>query len=98
MANWTKPRSKSEFISLLRNQVVFEQDSTVFYKHLPVFHSVHELKSGVAKYGSNGEAEVFNNLLDAEGDNWCYPVMGTVHNYLRKHDAEWYYSQEAFKN
>lgn len=100
MANWTKKRSSSKLISLLRQAVVSEYDGSKLYSYLPSLNDVCSVEAMQAVLGSHCKSEdlkAFYDLYQSEGSNYAFPFAGTIHNYLKKHDKEWYYSQEAFK-
>lgn len=101
MATWTKPLSENKFISALRQIVVFEQDSSLLYSYIESPHGLNSEAAGyrfLEKYASKEDMDKFNQLYLEQGESWAFPFAGSIHNYLRKNDGDWYFNQEAFKH
>lgn len=95
---WSKERSKSKLISFFRNQVVSEFDGTRLYKHLPDCNSVESIDYYVRKFAKQCEYEKFYAMLQKNYDRKVFPVMSTIHEYLKSVDADWYCKQPALQD
>ena len=97
MANWTKKRAKTKVISFFRQIVAYEYDHTRLYMHVEDPKNICDADyviNKVNKLSKGNESEEFNDLI--ENSKGFMPVASSVHNFLRKFDAEWYNSQKAF--
>lgn len=94
--NWDKSiRSKSKLISLFRQFVANEYDGSRLYSHVESMEdvSIDYLLNKIEELGSTEEKDSFNEIL-ANASNWL-PYASSIHNFLRKHDEKWYFSQPA---
>lgn len=90
----------SKFIKTCRQFVEYEWNNTTLYPNYPNMRGINstgamEAMLIKADNKSNQMSEFYKLLEKTES---CFPFAGTIHDYLRKHDAEWYANEYSGRN
>lgn len=88
---WNKSkRSKSKFISLMRQLAASVYDGTRLYAHVENVEgmSAGEIEACVYLAGKDAERNEFLKLVEKNGLKFS-PLISSVFEYLKKHDSVW---------
>jgi len=86
------PKSKTKFISFVRQIVTNNMNGQRLYKHVvnpESITSVEQIESYVLMLGNKKEQKDFFEIIQ-EQENSFTPVMDTLFAFSRKNDSTWY--------
>ena len=90
----------SKFIKTCRQFVECEYNGTKLYPNYPNMSEVHSTghieSILLAADNKSDQMAQFYKLLEVT--QRCFPVAGTIHDYLEKYDAEWYKTKYSGRN